>query len=504
VGGTSADSAIVPRWEWRAFGESFREGETRLAAVEPTKVEDSDELYVLSRGFDTSVKVRGGQLDVKRLEEVSEDGLERWRPVAKLDFPIAAFAVTALLEALAVTVPLLEREIYELDELVGEVVEPHDDLLAVPVTKHRFRYLIDGCMAELTDVRSGSRSARTIAAESEDPAVVRSTAESLGLRARPNVSVPRGLGALVGFGARRYAVVDVGTNSVKLVVGERSSDGSWADVVDRSEVTRLGQGLAASNRLDAAAIGRTAEAIRGMVGEARSLGVDGVVAAGTAWMRAAENSSGLVATVLDRTGVRIELIDGEEEARLSYLAAIAGLPPLDGSLVVFETGGGSTQFTFGHTDRVEERFSVDVGAVRLTEEFGLSHAVDEERITAVLDAVGRDLAALDGRPTPDALVGMGGAVTNLAAVKHRLETYDPDVVRGTVLDVAELERQIELYRTGSAKERRSIVGLQPNRAEIILGGACVVRAVLAKLGSASLVISDRGLRHRLLVERFDI
>jgi exopolyphosphatase/guanosine-5'-triphosphate,3'-diphosphate pyrophosphatase len=500
--GASVDPTIVPRWEWRSFGESFGEAETRLGGLAPTTVEDSDELYVLSRRFTSSVKVRGGKLDVKRLEEVSVDGLERWRPVAKLDFPISASAVAALLEGLDVAVPALGRETYDRDQLVGEVVEPLDGLLAAPVSKHRVRYVIDGCMAELTHVRSGSRTAQTIAVEDEDPTVVRSTVKALGLWARPNVSVPRGLAQLVGFGGPRYAVVDVGTNSVKLVVGERSVDGSWTDVVDRSEVTRLGQGLAASDRLDPFAIARTRDAIVGMVVEARSSGAVGVVATGTAWMRAAGNSDELVAEVLDRTGLRIEMIDGEEEARLSYLAAIAGLPPLDGSLVVFETGGGSTQFTFGHADRVEDRFSVDVGAVRLTEQFGLARAVDERQIGAVVDAVVRELVALDGRLAPDALVGMGGALTNLAAVKHELAAYDPDVVRGTVLDVADLERQIELYRTRDADERRAIVGLQPKRADIILAGACIVRAVLAKLGSASLVVSDRGLRHQLLVERF--
>ena len=97
---------------------------------------------------------------------------------------------------------------------------------------------------------------------------------------------------------------------------------------------------------------------------------------------------------------------------------------------------------------------------------------------------------------------MGGAVTNLAAVKHGLATYDPDVVQGTVLDRAEIDRQIELYRTRTADERREIVGLQPKRAEVILAGACIVRTVLEKLGRDSLTVSDRGLRHGLLVERF--
>jgi exopolyphosphatase/guanosine-5'-triphosphate,3'-diphosphate pyrophosphatase len=97
---------------------------------------------------------------------------------------------------------------------------------------------------------------------------------------------------------------------------------------------------------------------------------------------------------------------------------------------------------------------------------------------------------------------MGGAITNLTAVKHELATYDADVVQGATLDRAEIDRQIELYRTRTADERRDIVGLQPNRAEVILAGACIVRTVLEKLGRDSLTVSDRGLRHGLLVERF--
>ena len=103
---------------------------------------------------------------------------------------------------------------------------------------------------------------------------------------------------------------------------------------------------------------------------------------------------------------------------------------------------------------------------------------------------------------PDTLIGLGGANTNLAAVRHELREYDPDVVHGTVLDRGEIDRQIELYRSRAADERRSIVGLQPERAPVILAGALIVRTVLEKLGVDSLTVSDRGLRHGLLVERF--
>ena len=93
-------------------------------------------------------------------------------------------------------------------------------------------------------------------------------------------------------------------------------------------------------------------------------------------------------------------------------------------------------------------------------------------------------------------------MTNMAAVYHGLANYDPEVVQGTVLPCGEIDRQIELYRTRSAEDRRMIVGLQPKRAEVILAGACIVRTVMSKLGQRSLTVSDRGLRHGVLVERF--
>jgi exopolyphosphatase / guanosine-5'-triphosphate,3'-diphosphate pyrophosphatase len=492
---------IVPRWEWRTFGEAFGEAEERLAALEPTRVSESDEQYVVSSHREASVKVRGGVLDVKRLDQVSDDGLEQWRPVAKAEFPIAAADVASLLSELGVAAPRLARDDYELEELV-EVVGQSPDLLAVPVHKRRAHYTVGGCAAEVTEVRTGALRTRTIAVEDEDPALVRATVGELGLGSLPNVSFPHGLMALVGFGARRYAVIDVGTNSVKFHLGERAADGGWRQLVDRAEVTRLGEGLDDSGRLQAEPMRRTIDAIASMADEAHARGAEAIAAVGTAGLRAATNSADFVDAVHTRCGVRVEVISGDEEARLSYLAATAGIGRVDGSLVVFETGGGSTQFTFGREEHVEEQFSVPVGAVRFTEQFGLDGLVDDTVLAAALHTIAADLASLDGRPMPDALVGMGGAVTNLAAVKHALQTYDPELVQGTVLDLGELDRQIELFRTRSVEERREIVGLQPKRAEIILAGACVVRAVLAKLGRESLVVSDRGLRHRLLVERF--
>ncbi len=495
-------SSIVPRWEWRTFGERFGAAESAFGALAPERVQESDELYLLSAGDGDTVKVRDDLMDVKHLERVSDDGLEQWLPVMKAPFPLPASDVSSVLAALGVTVPPFPRAAYTLAELIDEIVSPSSDLLAVEVHKRRDRFTIRGCMTELTEVTTDRGSTHTIAIEADDPSRVMATVRELGLDSGPNVSFPRGLKALVGFGARRYAVVDVGTNSVKFLVGERSADGAWRNVVDRAAITRLGEGLEETGHLNPAPIERTIEAIASMAEEARQNRVEAIAAVGTAGLRIAPNAPAFVDAVQARCGISVEVISGEEESRLAYLAATAGLGLARGSFVVFDTGGGSSQFTFGHGPEVEERFSVDVGAVRFTERFDLDAAVSEDVLAASLDAIGADLTRLDGRSSPDALLALGGAVTNLAAVKHGLATYDPDVVQGTVLELAEIDRQIELFRRRGAEGRRKIVGLQPRRAEVILAGALIVRAVMAKLGRASLTVSDRGLRHGALVERF--
>ena len=301
---------------------------------------------------------------------------------------------------------------------------------------------------------------------------------------------------------RRYAAIDVGTNSVKLNVGERLDDGEWRTVVDRSEMTRLGEGIHETGRLGEEAVRRTVDAIAELAEEARRAGAEEIAVVGTAGLRQAVNSDEFLDAVRERAGVLVEVIAGDEEARLSFLAAADALHLGAGRLGVFETGGGSSQFTFGEDGRVQERFSLDLGAVPVTERFGLDRAVDEQTVAAAREAIASQLGPLEGRPPLDVLVGIGGAITNLAGVQLGLDRYEPGRVRGLELGASEVDRQIELYRTRDAEERRGIRGLQPKRAEVILAGACIVRTVLAKLGRDSLTVSDQGLRHGVLLERF--
>jgi exopolyphosphatase/guanosine-5'-triphosphate,3'-diphosphate pyrophosphatase len=492
-------ATVVPRWEWRTFGARFGLAEARFAALAPGAVQESDELYFLGAPG-AIVKLRGGLIDIKRLREVDADGLERWEPVMKGGFPLSAADAAAALACAGLPPPRPAPESYTVEPFVAELAPPGGALRCVPVRKRRVRFTVGGCVAELSDVWADGKSTRTVAIESEDAAAVVAAVGSVGLSGYRNTNYARGLSALLDDAPERYAVVDVGTNSVKLHVAERG--GGWRPVVDRAEITRLGEGLDAAGEIGSEAAERTAAAIADMVAEARRSGVRAVVAVGTAGLRAARNGAAVVDAIRARAGVAVDVIPGEEEGRLAYLAVETGLGLPPGSRVVFDTGGGSTQFTFGQGAEVAERFSLPVGAARYTERYGLAGAVAPGDLRAARAAIAADLARIDGRKAPDALVAMGGAVTNLAAVRHALAVYDSKVVQGTVLDRAEVDRQIELYRSRDAAARRAIVGLQPNRAEVILAGACIVATVMDKLGAASLTVSDRGLRHGVLAERF--
>jgi exopolyphosphatase/guanosine-5'-triphosphate,3'-diphosphate pyrophosphatase len=504
---------IVPRWEWRTFCGNLNAIRQRLSAVGSTGVEESDEVYLLSSLCDASVKIRTGLLDVKQLEQRDPSGLELYRPVLKADFPLPASTVAQIFEILRLPVPVLSLAAFSQVALLDELVKPEPNLRTLSVHKVRTRYRIGDCLVEMTDVLANGRSVRTFAVESEDRVAMLQTVRELGLSGVPHQNYPRALRDLIGLtgpslkdtvraDAMRYAAIDVGTNSVKLHVAERDGTGSWHRVLDRIEVTRLGERLQETGEIQPAAQARTVAVIADMVAQAKSVGAQAIVAVGTMGLRQARNSRAFLEDVRATCGISIEVIDGKEEARLAYLAVQVGLGVAKGSVVVFDTGGGSTQVTLGDNGNVLEQFSLNLGAVRLTEEFGLHGAVDHRTLRSARAAIARELIRLDSIAPPDALVGMGGAVTNMAAVSLGLVPYDPDRIQGAILTFAEIERQIGAYAELEVVQRQDIPGLQPGRAEIILAGACIVATLMEKLHQDRLTVSDRALRHGILIDRF--
>jgi len=191
-------NTIIPRWEWRTFGTDFGAADNKFAALATEKVQESDEIYLLSPVTDANVKIRAELMDLKILEQTSQAGLEQWRPVLKASFPLGRADVATICAALGVPSPA-GREAFTLDQLLAELGAPSRGVRAVAVHKRRLRYTINGCMSEMTEVVADGKPVRTVAIESEDAGRVVEAVWEMGLSGFGNISYPRGLKAVVGM-----------------------------------------------------------------------------------------------------------------------------------------------------------------------------------------------------------------------------------------------------------------------------------------------------------------
>jgi len=295
----------------------------------------------------------------------------------------------------------------------------------------------------------------------------------------------------------KKAIIDVGSNSIKFFLGEFASGGKVQAILNDNDIARLGEGLRETGVISAEAMTRNSDAIARFAKIARHNGADEIICVGTMALRNAKNTADFVKLVKETCDVDLQVIPGEEEARLSYLAVLSGLTLQSGSLAIFDTGGGSTEFVFGQGTELTNRFSVDLGAIRITEKHFTADPITTESLANALAEIDSIFAEHNVGDTVSQLVGMGGTVTSMGAVKHKMAKYDADVIQGSTLTLTDVEEQIAAYSTKTIEERKTIVGLQPKRADVILAGACILKVIMNRLGVNQLTISDRGLRHGL-------
>lgn len=295
------------------------------------------------------------------------------------------------------------------------------------------------------------------------------------------------------------AAVDIGSNSVKLVLA-RSAAELDAPVLDAVRICGLGSGVGRSGRLEPAAMGRAEDALAELVALARERGATDFAAVGTKALRAAANRADFLARVRERCGLEIEVIDGLAEAALSFRAGDSALGPARGRRLLFDVGGGSTEFMLGEGGRLTRRISLDLGCLSLSERWQRSDpitAAERRGLDAELDR-----ALADILPAADELVGIGGTVTSLGTVALALEEWRPERLRGLALDAERIAEQQERFVALPIAERARIPGLLPARAPVIVAGAAIVLAILRATGQRGLRLSQRALRHGLWLERF--
>jgi exopolyphosphatase / guanosine-5'-triphosphate,3'-diphosphate pyrophosphatase len=300
------------------------------------------------------------------------------------------------------------------------------------------------------------------------------------------------------------ASVDLGTNSTRVLVGRPT--GASLEILDRrNTITRLGQGVGASGRLAPEAVERTLDCLRDYREILDRHGVERVRVAATSASRDAANRDEFFGAVEALIGTRPELLSGDEEGRLSFRGATGELDPAKGPFLVVDIGGGSTEFIVG-TDRVEGVMSVDIGCVRLTEKFLHHDPPQPEELSACisltdayLDDVVREIPAAEART----LVGLAGTVTTVAAVEIGLETYDRDRIHHFHLTRGAAEDVFRTLATESRADRVHNPGLEEARAEVIVGGCCVLVALFRRLGFDEMIVSEADILDGLALSLLD-
>ncbi len=287
--------------------------------------------------------------------------------------------------------------------------------------------------------------------------------------------------------AGRAAAIDMGTNSVRLLV----TDSAGAEIERLMRVTRLGQDVDKTGRLAPEAIERTLDVLREYAGRIDALGATRLRAVATSAARDASNRDDFFEPAAKILGAEPEVISGAEEARLSFRGATDGFSGLTGRSLVVDIGGGSTEFVLGETD-AEQLISVDMGCVRMTERFLLHDPPLPGEIAATIDEVAEMLGEVVRGVDVDTahrLIGVAGTVTSLAARAAGLEAHDASVTHGAVLDLADVDSLLGELASVPVEERRAML-IEPKRADVILGGIIILDVVMEAFAFDTVVVSE--------------
>lgn len=312
----------------------------------------------------------------------------------------------------------------------------------------------------------------------------------------------------------RRAVIDVGTNSVKVLVADVTGR-DVRPVFEAGTQTRLGAGFYATHRLQADAIVRTAGAVAEYAGLSRTRGADSLRVFATSAAREAVNAEELVAAVEQAGGCRLEIISGEDEALWAFRGVQTHPDLAREPLLLVEVGGGSAQFILGQSEAVHFRESFALGAVRLMARCPHSDPPKPAELEACRRELARFLEERVGprlRPALERevrlhqarhaarLVGVGGTATVLARMEQGMDDYDRERIESAALRREQIEARVEQLWLLPLAARRQLRGLPPERADVILTGAAIYAAILGALGFSELRVSTRGLRFAAVMD----
>jgi exopolyphosphatase/guanosine-5'-triphosphate,3'-diphosphate pyrophosphatase len=292
----------------------------------------------------------------------------------------------------------------------------------------------------------------------------------------------------------RVGVIDIGSNTTRVLIADAEKRGSVSELDRRSAVTRLGEGVDKNRRLSKAAIGRVRKVLDEYVQTMRQAGVEANVAVLTSAVRDSENGEELVASLREDYGLDARILTGDQEAQLTFLGAMSGRSGEDQRrTLVIDVGGGSTELILGAPGHVDFHVSLQLGVVRQTER----HIDQDPPSEGDLRALKRDVRTLIERDVPARMrqgvqlaIAVAGTATSLAAIDQALEPYDRSRVQGHEIDLPTVRLLLARLACVPLAERREIRGLHPDRAPTIVAGAMILIEILEAFGLDGFEVSE--------------
>lgn len=301
------------------------------------------------------------------------------------------------------------------------------------------------------------------------------------------------------------AGIDIGTNTVRLLIADVKDKYNFREIRSERRITRLGEGLIENGRLMPSAEERTIFVLKEFGEILKGYPVEALTAVATSAVREAENGRKFVERIKVETDFDVEVISGDEEARRTFLGVVAGLNNKNGSLLIMDIGGGSTEFILSKNAEVLSSISTGLGVVKLTEKFVKSEPLTDKELEGLKNAIEKEIKGLKdslNSASESAFVGTAGTITTLAAIDQNLTLYNPLCINNYILKKKSVDRIFDNLKSMTIEERLNIPALEKGREDLIIAGTAIVQSVMEEFGFREMTVCDYGLREGIVIDLY--
>jgi exopolyphosphatase / guanosine-5'-triphosphate,3'-diphosphate pyrophosphatase len=297
---------------------------------------------------------------------------------------------------------------------------------------------------------------------------------------------------------KRYASIDIGTNTVLMAVCDLSDEGVFVPIADFQEFPRLGKDVDRDRVISDESLARVVNTLIGYLDQCKQMKVEEIIACGTSALRDAGNREDILHKIFVATGLKVEVLSGAEEAKYTYVGAVSGLTPGGKLTGVIDIGGGSTELSIGKGTQLMYSASIDIGCVRLTERHFLSFPPLEENIRNARNEV-RDTFKKLKIPQPETMIGVAGTITTLASINLNQLKFNAEEIEGYILSLISIRELFDLFSALSLDTIRTYPQINRGREDILLAGILILSEFIELFNLSSIITSTRGLRYGIIL-----